>query len=375
MSLSTKIVLIVLLAFIITSCERNEGRKDNKARESESIRSYSNNVPLIEQNQGKILKLTYLEKKAVIEGQLSEREDDFFAKITDICISGNDELFVADSLNHRIFKFNKDHMFVKSFGRSGQGPGEFSGELNITAGNDGKIYITDNGSHKILAFSPNGDYLNQYPLNHNFRDKVLVNSKGEIFLLSPNGYNILDVFDSRMKYIVSLIDISYQIDVKYGIVPKRYLLHLTQRPDSSSILKIMARDDDLFIIMNSSQIIINIDSEKRMVNKYRINNSNFVDDFKSRLNKLNKENEWINCFGSAFIDDKKEIYICYYNDNLGLPEIYRYDKGGRFLDTIRVLDERTRTNRIISACDRNGSYYRIDYENSRILIYRIEEKS
>ena len=63
-----------------------------------------------------------------------------FDQPTDVVVAANGDIFVTDShrngLNNRIVKFAKNGTFVKTWGRKGAGPGEFS-EPHTIASVDG----------------------------------------------------------------------------------------------------------------------------------------------------------------------------------------------------------------------------------------------
>lgn len=93
-------------------------------------------------------KIHVLQKIGQIGEKFSEGENCFFWHIDDLCCDDENNLYVADSGWNKIFKFNPGGRYLGSFGREGQGPGEFLAQpgrfpLRISFGNDGNIYVTD----------------------------------------------------------------------------------------------------------------------------------------------------------------------------------------------------------------------------------------
>ncbi|HEY9898507.1 MAG TPA: protein kinase [Pantanalinema sp.] len=57
--------------------------------------------------------------------------------------------YVADTLNHRIQVFDPEGQFVLSFGNKGTGPGEFNGPEGLAIGPDDTLYVTDRGNGRV----------------------------------------------------------------------------------------------------------------------------------------------------------------------------------------------------------------------------------
>lgn len=107
------------------------------------------------QNEGRIQ--SFKKTGEIAEG-FSEGESNSFLSINSICSDEKNNLYVADSGWNRIFKFDSNGHSITSFGREGQGPGEFLGDgkpfqLRMSFGNDGNLYILDLGASRINVFS------------------------------------------------------------------------------------------------------------------------------------------------------------------------------------------------------------------------------
>jgi len=318
-------------------------------------------------------KITYLEKTAEIEDWFQNDDYNFFAEISDISIDDSDNLYVADSKMHRIFKFNSNHEFILAFGRQGQGPGEFTGELMISAGNDGKIYISDHSNYRLLIFTSEGILLKQFPLPRSTYDKVISNSRGEMFLFSESGFFIMDHFDTSFNYIQSFLDPKYLLKFPIESPPERIYRQLMRMPPSSSfVFKMMSHEDELCVVFNNSHTIICVDEKRDIKTQFRVAHPRFIDDLTIRLKIAKKEKKWINAIRSAFFDDRGNISLLYYNSKINIPEIYRYQKNGEFVDTLRFESLNTSSKCIVTTCNSVGNFYGIDHENAKIVIYKIK---
>jgi|GEM_PF-4882872 len=373
---------IIFICFIISvyACKNSSiiesNRKDNLDNSDNLAQSNPLNIPKSEYFGSNVEKITNLEKVAEIKDGFSNEEYNFFADISDITIDGINNLFVADSKLHKIFKFNEKHEFVLSFGREGQGPGEFAGRLKISAGNDGNIYVSDHGNYRFLIFSSDGILLKQFPLPKNTYDRVIANSKGEMYLYSESGFFVLDRFNSSFHYIESFFDLEYMLEFPIVSPPKKIYKSLLRWPLASRhVHKLISAKDILCIVFNNSHIVICMDQNKILINQFRIEHPRLINDVKKRLQNAKKNDYWINTFGSVFFDNDGNVCLCYYNSKLNSPEIYRYRANGKFLDTLRIPSLRASSNRIIQACDNLGNYYGINQELPNIAIYKISHKS
>lgn len=79
-------------------------------------------------------------------------------------------VYVADTWNHRMQKFDKDGKFVAQWGgflsltdeAAAQDPAidsKFWGPRGVAVGPDGNIYVTDTGNKRVLIFSPDGKFV------------------------------------------------------------------------------------------------------------------------------------------------------------------------------------------------------------------------
>ena len=371
------LVFFVLLSFLATC--RNSSRTSSEVQEemdefNKSMYIEPLSIPPVYQEEADFEKLTFLKKIGEIKEGFSDEEDSFFAQITDLCIDKYNNLYVADFKLHKIFKFNKNREYITSFGGEGQGPGEFTGRLRISAGNDGKIYVSDHGNNRFCVFSLKGELIRQQPLPKNTYDCAVANSEGNIFLLSKNGFHVIDCFDSEFKYLDSFIEMKYHLNFPFGYPPKLIFKNfLLRAPISDEVLKIMSINDDLFVIFNNSLIVTSYDRTNKLIAQFRIEHTRIIEDLKKQLDNAKKDGGWIDPIGSTFLDNNGYICFCYYNNYLSLPEIYRYEKNGIFIDTLRVKNSDTRSNQIVEACDSAGNFFGIDGSVPRICIY-IEER-
>ena len=70
-------------------------------------------------------------------------------------------IYATDWESKQIKKFGPDGKHILTFGRAGQGPGEFQNPGGVRLAKDGTLYISENFGNKIIFFDRNGVYINQ----------------------------------------------------------------------------------------------------------------------------------------------------------------------------------------------------------------------
>ncbi|MEB3195587.1 MAG: 6-bladed beta-propeller [Candidatus Sericytochromatia bacterium] len=84
-----------------------------------------------------------------------------FRGATDLAIDNrNGDVYVVDSGNNRVQRFDRDGRFVSEFGSAGRGNGQFDRPYGIAIDKDGYIFISDSGNKRIQKFAP-GRLFNQ----------------------------------------------------------------------------------------------------------------------------------------------------------------------------------------------------------------------
>lgn len=102
-----------------------------------------------------------------------------FYKPFDLSLDSNGNVYVADSGNHRIQKFSPDGEFLSSYGRKGQGPGEFQIMGGVAVDNQGRMYVTDRSTSRLKVLSPKGEEI---------KNIATMKITGEIAILGAGEY-------------------------------------------------------------------------------------------------------------------------------------------------------------------------------------------
>jgi DNA-binding beta-propeller fold protein YncE len=72
-----------------------------------------------------------------------------------LCVDAKDNIYVADSCNHRIQIFSGDGKFIRAYGKAGAAKGELSYPYDICVDAAGRQYVCEFGNSRIQIFDAN----------------------------------------------------------------------------------------------------------------------------------------------------------------------------------------------------------------------------
>ena len=125
----------------------------------------------------------------------------------EITFLNDDEILVADELNHCIQRFNvQTGKFVKSFGKLGTGKGEFKNPTNICMDGEGHVVVTDSNNSRIQVLTKDGKLV--FKFGDSGSEKLhqptgCVYHKN-MFIVSDSFNHNLKVFDNSGKFLYKI---------------------------------------------------------------------------------------------------------------------------------------------------------------------------
>ncbi len=99
----------------------------------------------------------------------------------DVAVDDNGNIYVADSRNNRIQKFDSDGNYLDQWGSFGTGHGQFGQHYSIEYAPDGYLYVGDNGSSRIQIFDTDGNYIDQFATTGQPGDSFIAEN-GDIYV-------------------------------------------------------------------------------------------------------------------------------------------------------------------------------------------------
>jgi hypothetical protein len=170
----TKVISIVLsisALMMFASCQQQKTEWKGTIEYEDGIKVIKNpNEPL----HGEIK----LELKEDLSIGREDDENYMFYRVRDIALDSHDNIYIMDSGNSRIQKFDSKGQFLQTIGRKGQGPGEFERPRRLSIDSQNNIYVEDREQIKI--HDSNGKFRKSISINGSVSE-FAVDSEGNIF--------------------------------------------------------------------------------------------------------------------------------------------------------------------------------------------------
>lgn len=123
-----------------------------------------------------------------------------------ITIGSSDEVIVTDSRRSRVFRFTADGKLLGEIGRGpGSGDGQFDMPRDAAVNAAGEIYVADGSNNRIQVFSPEGKFLSAFGSKGSGNGQFLrahalaFDPQGRLFIADVDNSRIA-VYDSRNRW-------------------------------------------------------------------------------------------------------------------------------------------------------------------------------
>ncbi|MFB3070564.1 MAG: hypothetical protein ACE1ZK_00705, partial [Nitrospirales bacterium] len=106
-------------------------------------------------------------------------------------------IYIADEGNHRIQKFDPRGNFLAKWGREGNGLGQFKSPWGVACDPLGNVYVVDSGNHRIQKFDSNGTYLCSWgnrgltEAQVNYPSGIAVDKEGYVFVVDSGNHRVI----------------------------------------------------------------------------------------------------------------------------------------------------------------------------------------
>ena len=115
---------------------------------------------------------------------------------TNVAVAPNGDIYVTDGYgNSSVHCFGKDGTWIRSWGRPGSGPGEFSTPHSVWVDGDNRVLVADRENNRVQLFDAAGRYITEWGGFYHPMD-IFVDRDGMIYVtdqtprlskLSPDG--------------------------------------------------------------------------------------------------------------------------------------------------------------------------------------------
>lgn len=123
-------------------------------------------------------------------------------EIGGIAVDSDGNVYVADNANQRIQKFDLTGTFLLQWGSNGRGDGQFLSPIGITVDKQGNVYVIDDSRDDVQKFDSNGTFLLKWG-SHGSRDgqfnytgNLEIDSQGNVYVADFSNHRV-QKFDSQ----------------------------------------------------------------------------------------------------------------------------------------------------------------------------------
>ena len=125
-----------------------------------------------------------------------------------IAVSNAGQVYVADTVNHRIQVFDAMDQFLSKWGSRGSGPGQFHFPVAIAVDESGNVFVADQSNNRIQKFTDDGEFVLEWGTEGDadgqfqFPTDLAVNSLGNVLVVDLLSYRV-QMFAENGEFLTS----------------------------------------------------------------------------------------------------------------------------------------------------------------------------
>ncbi len=271
-------------------------------------------------------------------GAAEGAEEYMFLDAWEVVIDNSERIFVSDRRAFHIKVFDKFGKFIKTIGRKGQGPGEFSqiSSIQITPRNELMVY--ERMGFKLTFFSLDGDYIRTVLLKGMQAFWVRENSKGNYFESSvefqgqynTNTFRVateVKEYGSDFEFIKTIAKDKF----RNANVPLRH--DMLARFPSFDLLICGYKDSyELHFINLEGEIV------RKVLKDYSSIEISEEEKIKRKLPESSELPRYFPAFQDFSVDEEGRIYVQLFERQMGGDKFYYdvFDPESRYIARIRI---------------------------------------
>ena len=280
---------------------------------------------------------TIILKEDLIIGEKTEKEDYWFSALNSIAVDNSGNIYTLDPKDIKIRVFDPMGLLLRTFGRKGQGPGEFSGPGSLRIMADGNLVVGDILKRTFTYLTLDGKHLKTVSTSKLPVGLVRIDSGGFVYQYKRGrGYKAVD---ELIKYDPNLNPImkfhSFERTRKSRVI----------NPYTVGFLFDITKDDNLIWLLSSAYDIHVVDPRGKTIRRIvkdndpiKITNADkdrYTKEASSQMPSVRLRIEFPDYYpvsSRLFIDDRDQIYIrTYEKDAQGGVYHDVFDPEGRYI--------------------------------------------
>lgn len=194
-------------------------------------------------------------------GDIESTDDNIlFYMPTVMAFDEDGHIYVLDSGNHRIQKFDADGRYVATIGNQGQGPGEFQYPQSIDVDSHGMLYVSESMNRRIQILTPEGEEQKTIKMIENSVGLVRAFGSEQMLMggtgLFSFGMGMMDEEEKALPKFLKVLDMDGEIQRDFG-----------EQHDFKDFLMNRMGNQFHFILDKSDNIYVAFDYQNR-IEKY-----------------------------------------------------------------------------------------------------------
>ena len=125
-----------------------------------------------------------------------------FDSLRGVAVDGVGDVYVADSYNHRVQKFSSTGTYLTQWGTKGSGNGQFKEPFDVAVDGSGNVYVADSYNHRVQKFNSSGVFQakwGEWSFGHNDPNIPDFESPSGIAADNDGNVYVVDTGNSRVQ--------------------------------------------------------------------------------------------------------------------------------------------------------------------------------
>jgi len=143
-------------------------------------------------------------------GSISSETEGFIYLVSPMgsTVDAAGNIYVADSTQDRVFKFDPNGQLLLSWGVTGSDDGQLDQPVDVALGSDGHLFVVDAGNNRVQKFSTDGDHLLSFgSIGINDGEfmtplAITADANGRIYVAETNLFARVQAFDLQGNFII-----------------------------------------------------------------------------------------------------------------------------------------------------------------------------
>lgn len=190
-----KIIFLCSALLIITASCGHKSFETHTVDIIDGVRHVHNNTP--QWGDEPEIELEFVQKIGALE---ATDENYIMWNIWDVCRDSDGNIYILNSGDSRIQKFDPQGEYLATIGGPGEGPGEFKNPVSLNLDKDGRMYIGDFGKNHYIILDNKGKELRRFRQEHFIhKSRILPGNKLIYGGLYNQGVGMLSRYEELAK--------------------------------------------------------------------------------------------------------------------------------------------------------------------------------